>query len=273
MTPTLTTPLSRGLTLVKHQLESRYHARRRVSTASRARFERVVARHARGEDAVFLHVGLSDVAAAFDVDDPYEYLLDVVRDEFESVLAPGFTDYFTTSGVYHKRYSRPKHGTFGRLFLQDADYRTDDAIKSILVDGPYRFEGRVHEDSYHPNGCFEKLVADDVLVMDVGVPWFTCSHLHYFESVFDVPYMTEQSYEGVRYDDETSHESVTQSSGRYTSPYYSFNKPKIQQAMADAGALDSYDFGGMTVLVFSLGDLQEVLREKLSDDPYYLVTL
>lgn len=263
---------SRGANLIKHQLLKQAHERRRVDRASRSRFERILKDHAASEDTVFLHVGLSDIASAFDTD-PYAFLRSKVDSHFESVLAPGFTDYFRTSGVYHKTYSRPKHGTFGTLFLEDADYRTDDAIKSILVRGPYRFDDCLHNDSYHSNGCFAKLVDDDVLVMNVGVPWITCSHLHYLESRYDAPYVVDETFEGVLYETETEHRHIAQTCGQYSSPFYSWNKPKIHRRMAAAGAIDAYDLHGLRVFFFSLGDVARVIGSELSEDPRYLVTL
>ncbi|MFO7928005.1 MAG: AAC(3) family N-acetyltransferase [Halobacteriota archaeon] len=266
------TQASRGANLIKHQLLKRTHERRRVGRASQSRFDRILDRHAADEDAVFVHVGLSDIASAFDTD-PYAFLRSKVDSRFESVLAPGFTDYFKTSGVYHKTYSRPKHGTFGTLFLDDADYRTDDAIKSILVRGPYRFDDCRHDDSYHPDGCFARLVDDDVLVMNVGVPWITCSHLHYFESRHDAPYVVDETFEGVLYETETEHRRVTQTCGQYTSPFYSWNKPKIHRRLAAAGAIDAYDLNGLRLFFFSLGDVARVIGSELAEDPNYLVTL
>ncbi|WP_311173536.1 AAC(3) family N-acetyltransferase [Halobellus ordinarius] len=272
MPPDLLTNASRGANLIKHQSLKRAKQRRGASQVPEARFDDVLDRHAEGHSEVFVHVGLSDVKGAF-ATNPYEFLRSKLNARFESVLAPGFTDYFATSGVYHKQYSRPKHGTFSQLFLDDADYRTDDAMKSILVEGEYRFDDCVHHDSYHPEGCFAKLVEEDTLVLDVGTPWLTCSHLHYFESRFDVPYLTERTFEGVMYTDETDCERIEQTCSIQPSPFYSWNKPKLTRRLDRDGALDRYDLNGLKVLFFTLGDLQSSLAPRLRADPYYLVTL
>lgn len=266
------TQASRGANLIKNQLLKRAHGRRQVGRVSQSRFEQILDSHAAGEDTVFVHVGLSDIASAFDTD-PYAFLRSTVNSRFESVLAPGFTDYFKMSGVYHKTYSRPKHGTFGTLFLEDADYRTDDAIKSILVQGSYHFDGCRHDDSYHRDGCFAKLVDDDVLVMNVGVPWIICSHLHYLESRYNAPYVVDETFEGVLYESETEHRRVAQTCGQYTSPFYSWNRPKIYRRLAAAGAIDAYNLNGLKVFFFSLGDVARVIGSELVEDPNYLVTL
>ncbi|MFP8890754.1 AAC(3) family N-acetyltransferase [Natrialbaceae archaeon A-CW2] len=255
-----------------HQIYKIRNSRRSTSPGSEDEFEQILQKHADGESKVFVHAGLSDIRAAFDAD-PYVYLRDSLDRYFESILTPGFTDYFKTSGVYHLKYSRPKHGTFGKLFLKDSDYRTRDAIKSILVKGPYRFEECNHHDSYSPEGCFAKLVKDNVLVMNVGTQWITCSHLHYFESKYNVDYVIDRTYEGVIYTDDTEYRQIEQSCSVYTSKYYSWNKPKLQRLLEERDVLHRYDLNGLNVWFFKLGDIEEVLGEKLQRDPFYLVTM
>lgn len=272
MSPDPLTTASRGANLLKHQVLKRAKLRRSATQVAESRFDEVLDRHAEGHSKVFVHVGLSDIKRAFDTN-PYEFLRSRLTERFESVLAPGFTDYFATSGVYHKQYSRPKHGTFGQLFLEDADYRTDDAMKSILVAGDYRFDDCVHHDSYHPEGCFAKLVEEDTLILDVGTPWLTCSHLHYFESRFDVAYLTERTFEGVMYTSEADCERIEQTCSIQPSPFYSWNKPKLTRHLERDGVLDRYDLNGLKVLSFTLGDLESSLAPRLRADPYYLVTL
>lgn len=261
----------RGANLVKQQVLKQVLLRRGAGRAPESRLDDLLAEHGAGHSEVFVHVGLSDVRAAFG-GDPYAFLLEKLDAHFESIIAPGFTDYFKTSGVYHKRYSRPKHGTFGTLFLADADYRTDDAIKSFLVRGPYRFEGCVHHDSYHEDGCFSKLVAEDTLVMDIGTPWLTCSHLHYFEAAYDVGYVVERTYDGVLLADGECRE-IEQTCHRYESPFYSWNKPRIERLLKRRGALSKYDLNGLKLLFFSLGDLRDALDGKLTEDDHFLVTV
>ena len=266
------TDASRVANLVKHQALKRLNRRRRAGEAPVGRLEEVLDRHAAGRSKVFVHVGLSDVKRAFG-GDPYALLRSRLAERFRSVLAPGFTDYFAASGVYHKAYSRPKHGTFGTLFLRDADYRTDDAMKSILVDGPYRFDDCRHSDSYHADGCFARLVEENTLILDVGTPWITCSHLHYFESRAGLDYVTEETFEGVICDEETGCEPIEQTCGVRTSPFYSWNKPKLTRDLARDGVLHRYDLNGLEVLCFTLGDLKSSLEPRLDADPSYLVTL
>lgn len=265
------TGVRRGVNLVKQQVLKRVKLRQGAGRVSEPRLDNLIEDHGNGQTEVFVHVGLSDVKAAFDVD-PYAFLLEKLDHQFDSVIAPGFTDYFKTSGVYHKQHSRPKHGTFGGLFLEDADYRTDDAIKSFLVRGPYRFQDCVHHDSYHEDGCFNKLVSDNVLVMDIGTPWLTCSHLHYFESVFDVEYVVERSFQGVLLDDGDCR-PIEQTCHQYESAFYMWNKPKIERLLEQRGVLWRYDLNGLQVLFFRLGDLADVIGEKLQSDEYYLVTV
>ena len=270
--PNLLTNASRAGNLLKHQTLKQVNLRRGAGRVPEDRFDALLDEHAADHSTVFVHVGLADVKAAFD-GNPYRFLLERLDERFDSVLAPGFTDYFKTSGVYHKEFSRPKHGSFVRQFLADADYRTDDAIKSFLVRGDYRFDDCVHDDSYHEEGCFAKLVDDDALVLDVGTPWIVCSHLHFFESRYDVDYVVDRTYDGVVYTDRTSFERVEQTCGQHVSELYSWNKPKLMRLLEAEGALDRYDLNGLNVLAFTLGDVDAALGPKLREDPYWLVTL
>lgn len=268
----LRTNVRRFAYLPLHQIQKRVKRKGSPSDVHVGDFDDLLEEHSKGESEVLVHAGLRDIRAAFDTD-PYVLLRNKLDEHFESTLIPGFTDYFKTSGVYHVEYSKPKHGTFGELFLEDADYRTRDAIKSFLVRGPYRFDGCEHHHSYHPDGCFAKLVEDDVLVMNIGVPWITCSHLHYLEHVHDVDYLTEATYEGVMYTNETEHSSISQTCSVYRSKFFSWNKPKIQRKLVQEGVAHTYDLGGLWVSFFSLRDTMDVIGAELERNQYYLVTL
>lgn len=223
-----------------------------------------------GHDVAFAHVGLSDVNRAFD-GDPYVIVRDSLQSAFGSVLAPGFTDYFRATGVYDKQYSRPKHGTFGKLFLDDADYRTNDACRSILVSGDYRFGECDHRHTFATDGCFEKLNRDDVLVVSIGTPWLVCSYLHHLEAKYDVPYVTPRTFEGVMHDDGTRTE-ITQTTHVEDGMWF-FNKLRLHRLLRRHGVLDEYNIRGLRVFAASISAIDDVVAQKLKDDPYYLVTL
>lgn len=266
------TDASRAANLIKHQALKQVKRRQSASKASVSRLDELLDRHGDNHSKVFVHVGLSDIKRAFETD-PYAFLRSKLHEHFRSVLAPGFTDYFATSGVYHKQYSRPKHGTFGQLFLRDADYRTDDAMKSILVEGPYRFDDCLHSNTYHEDGCFARLVEEDTLILDIGTPWLTCSHLHYFENRMGLDYVVEETFDGVICSEEAGCETVEQTCGVGISPFYSWNKPKLTRHLERDGVLHRYDLNGLQVLFFTLGDLKSSLVPRLNADPKYLVTL
>lgn len=220
-------------------------------------------------DTVWAHVGLSDVNAALP-GNPYTSVMDALTAHFESVLTTGFTHYFKTSGVYDKQHSQPHHGMFTKLFLADATYRTDDAIKSILVNGPYRFDGCNHRDTYASDGCFQQLRDDDILVVSIGTPWLICSYLHHIEARYDVPYMEHRDFEGVMYDDGSLSE-IVQRNHSYDG-IWRFNKLKIHYRLRRENKLDEYHQNGLSVFVFPLSWIDDVLSPRVAADPYYLVT-
>lgn len=220
---------------------------------------------------IFCHVGLSGVNAAFD-GDPYEFLRGTLKNHFETIMAPGFTDYFEDSGVYHKKYSRPKHGAFARLLYKDAEYRTDDAIRSFIVDGPYRFDSCNHRKSYGNRSCFAKLEADNIPILNIGTPWLICSQLHHLEYVHEVPYLKEVILDGVMFQDKkTDPKHIEQTFGKYTEKF-AWNRRKIRHDLENAGALVTYNRNGLRLMVTYAQDIRDVIGPKIQEDPYYLIT-
>ncbi|GAB3705852.1 AAC(3) family N-acetyltransferase [Halorubrum pallidum] len=225
-------------------------------------------------DTVFVHVGLSDVNAAVD-GNPYTFLYDTLIDNFESVLAPGFTPSFRSCGVYHKQFSKPEYGMFSKLFGADAEYRTNDAIHSILVDGNYRFDNCDHHDSFGPSGCWQQLEEDNVLYLNIGTDDFLATQLHYLEVALDLPYVTTPEHDGVVYYDVDDYEEITQSNYGYEYDYWLETFPnwsKIRRYLESTNAVTDHSTGGLTIYSFKARDIREALEPKLADDPYYLVT-
>jgi aminoglycoside N3'-acetyltransferase len=145
------------------------------------------------DPTIFVHVGLSDVNAAFG-GRSYDRLYTELTQQFESVLVPGFTPSFRDSGVYHNVYSRPQVGMFPRLFMDDAEYRTDDALHSIQVAGDYRFEDCDHHDTFGPEGCYAKLDRDNVLIANIGTNRLVSTQNHYISLRADPPYHTTETH-------------------------------------------------------------------------------
>lgn len=248
--------------------------RRQFEPASRVdetTFEEVLASYS--TETVYVHIGLKDLKRAFDRN-PYEFIMSSLDNNFENILAAGFTPSFRTAEerVYHKSNSKPHFGAFARLFLEDADYRTNDATNSILVRGEYRFDDCDHHRSFAEDGCFGKLDADNVLYANIGTNRLVCSHLHYLEHVLDVPYLQTNTYEGTIYYDEHECETITQHSDVYTSPVV-WNREKIEADLIREGILDRYELNGLCLRFFRSRELSEFIESKIDADPYYLVTL
>jgi len=224
------------------------------------------------DDTVFVHIGLSDINAAFE-GNPFEFVMDALDSRFESILTSGFTPSFRKDDgrVYHKQYSTPRFGTFAKLFQSVADYRTDDATNSVLVRGPRRFPDCDHHDTWSPNGLFGALDDANVQYLNIGTDWLTASQLHYIEYIADVPYVDRVDYDGIIYYDETDHEPITQRTHRYRRSV-TWNRAKIADDLADAGVLDRYNRNGLRVFAFNAREMREALEPKLEADPYYLVT-
>ena len=225
------------------------------------------------DEVVFVHVGLSDINTAVS-GNPYDFILDRLTDNFESVMGTGYTPSFRSTGIYHKEFSRPKFGVFSRLFLEDAEYRTDDAIHSILVTGDYRFDDYDHHDSFGEDGVRRKLDEDNVLCLNVGTDSFTCLVFHYLEGIMDLPYVTHPEFDGVIYYDETEYDHISQRNYRYTDERIGFpwNEGKVRRRLEAEGLLQDHSIGDLQILAYRFNDVKQALVPLLEADPYYLVT-
>ena len=222
------------------------------------------------EDAVFVHVGLSDVNAAFD-GDPYEFVRDHLDARFDSILTPAFTQSFRETGEFHRTETDPDLGAFASLFFEDADYRTADPLHSIQVQGDYRFDGCAVRDTFGPDGCYAQLERDDVRILDIGTKWLISTQLHYIERVTDVPYSETVEVEGtVEYDD-GRREAVAQRNYSKNNYLYFWDRLGIQQDLIDEGVLDHHDLNGLRVISVTASDLREALESRIAEDPYYMV--
>ena len=221
-------------------------------------------------DVVFTHVGLSDIKTAFQTN-PYDFLIETLEDHFESILAPGYTPQFRSVGLYDKQTSEPAYGMWPKLFFQDAQYRTDDAIHSILVRGDYRFEDCNHHDTFAQDGCFGQLDQDNVLIMNIGTPYLICTHNYYVERQNNVPYYTSRTYEGTLVCEDDTSERIQQRD-RSTTVFTKQAWKKIQTAGVEHGVIDRHDLNGLLILAFKAREYHEFLREKLRNNPYFMVT-
>lgn len=259
-----------GWNTAKHYLLREYHDRS-VGSVAEHRLDDALAAYD-DRETVFVHAGLSAVKRAFG-GNPYEFLLGKLEHHFDNVLVPGFTPSFRQSGIFHRLYSKPEFGTFARLFHCDAEYRTADAIHSILVRGDYRFERCDHQDSFGPDSCWAKLDADRVLYLNIGTDWLVSTQHHHIEHAADVPYLRRVEHEGIVYHEETTHEEVTQRNYEYDFPFpVKRGALGIQRDLVAEGVIEKHDMNGLLVLLFDARELREALEGKLERDPYYLIT-
>lgn len=239
-----------------------------VGTVDDERFDDILSQY--DDDVVFVHAGLSDVKNAFGTN-PYRFLLNKLDEHFKSILAPGFTPSFRSTGLYHKQFSKPEVGAFSRLFLDDANYRTDDAIHSILVRGDYRFNDCNHQNSFSDNSCWEQLDKDNILYMNIGTPWLISTQHHYLEHRFDVPYISRNIYRGIIYHDCYTYSKVSQTNYNYKMPVKRSSK-KIEVYLKNSHGISKFNLEGLEILLFRAQDMRKALSQKIKQDPYYLVT-
>lgn len=218
-------------------------------------------------DTVVVYAGLSDVAAAFG-GDPYERLRDALFAEFDAVLTPGFTFSFRRTGTVDLDRAPPETGTFGRRFLADAAFRTDDPVFSLLGAGDFAFATDGTDRSYGPDGYWAELHDQDVVYLNVGTGRFRCSAFHLAEVRHRVPYVSETELSGLvkRNGDvrRVTHRIPTDDR------YRRFARRKVRADLGDA--LTDASVGGVRIQGCRASDVDALLDDRLSEDEYYLVS-
>ncbi|MFB6178940.1 MAG: AAC(3) family N-acetyltransferase, partial [Halorientalis sp.] len=206
-----------------------------------------------------------------DATNPFEFVVDHLDARFDSILTPAFTQSFRDTGYFHREESEPELGAFASLAFETADYRTADPLHSISVLGDYRFEDCDHHDTFGPDGCYAKLDADDVRILNVGTRWLISTQIHYVERRMDVPYTETVDVEGTVYHGNGTHEQVAQTTYDKNKYVYYWDRLRIMRDLLEDGVLDHYDLNGLKVISVSAQDLREGLEPRIEDDPYYLV--
>lgn len=228
------------------------------------------------EKTVFVHIGLRQIKTAFQLD-AYDFILDLLTQNFQSIIAPGFTPSFRQTGLYHKLYSAPEYGKFSKLFLKDATFRTDDPIYSLLVLGDYQFENSYTKEVFGPGGAYDQLDKDNILCLSIGTPWPVSSQKHYIEYRSNLPYVERVTYEGIIYYDEQNHNKIATINyvrKHWFNKYVSliWNNYKLAKHMKKAGIMEQYNLNGLMIYAFKLRDMRVFIEEKFIKEPYYLFT-
>jgi len=222
-------------------------------------------------NSIMLHVSLRAVKNAFGVPNPFTFLLGRLEKRFTNMIVPGFTHSFEQSRVYHKLFSMPEDGVFNKLFLPYSSSRTNDAIHSLLVLGPYDFSECDHKNTFSADGCFAKLDSTNTTIVDIGTEDFISTQLHFVESCCKVPYREEKELPGIIYYDETHFEHIEQITTKRLIKA-AWNRSKIERYLMARGVLKKYKISNFNIRVFDSRDLRIEIEKKIYSDPYFLIT-
>lgn len=228
---------------------------------------------------LLLHVGLRPIveliggsyrAAAVE-------LLAVIEDLYQpiNILIPTFTYTFTKSGIYHRYYSRSEVGRFGeearRLYPQN---RTMDPVFSVV-------DTRGKIANLHPmnwatafgtGSLFEYLWGEDTVAINIGLPEFISTQLHYIECVHQLPYRYEKNFPGTVYSNETQHADVNYSYFvRKVDQSTEWDRDKIETDCMEAKIMNTQDVHGIHASCISAKALQRFLTPKIKNEETYLL--
>lgn len=226
------------------------------------------------DDTVFLHIGLSDIKSAFNRN-PYDFLMEKLETSFQTLIVPGFTPSFKQTGIFHKKFSFPEYGTFPKLFLHDAEYRTDDAIHSVLIRGNNRYTNCQNRDSFSEESCWAKFDEENTLILNIGTEKFLMTQLYYIERRNNLPYVEKPKYDGVIYSNPYEFSTIRQVNHKCQHNFPVSMPPnwrKIESYLKSTNSLWDFSTNGLTVYAFRAKDVRISLENKLEEDEYFLRT-
>ena len=227
---------------------------------------------------IFVHAGLKSIkmVTGDDYQDIISKLIKALQEVYSpnSIIVPSFTPSFRKTGVYSKNYSKGEYGVFSELPRHQADMRTDDAIHGVAIftKDTSKFDNIDYQDTFSENELYATL-KKNTYILNISTNFFVSTYMHYIEEDLKVPYKKNGGLEskGILLDENNQPKKIVQNNHHYL--YRTeINREKVKRTLEKNNALNSIEYLGLKSSCIAVEDLDAILREEISKDPYYLVT-
>lgn len=227
---------------------------------------------------IFIHAGLKSINLI--TGDKYDVivsnLINVLKKVYNpsAIFTPSFTPSFRKTGVYSKNYSKGEYGVFSELPRHQADMRTDDAIHGVAIftEDIEKFKNYNYHDTFSSDGFYASL-KENTYVLNLTTNFFVSTYMHYIEEDLKVPYKKTGGLasSGIMYNENDQPIKITQNNHHYI--YKSeINREKVRKLLESKSVLKWNHYLGLQNSCISVKDLDNVLREAMIADPYFLVS-
>ncbi|HOF59737.1 MAG TPA: AAC(3) family N-acetyltransferase [Candidatus Syntrophosphaera sp.] len=252
---------------------TRSHARYKTypySKANTIQLEDYLASSPSRDAVVF--VGLKQVRHSMGVDDPFDYLNDILAKTFDTLIVPTFTPSVIKTGVFDIRNTPSENGAFSQLFMRQADCRTMSPFKSFCIKSSRAKDIMQLQtmNDYAEGGIFEYLHSNDLVSINVGTVNPRFSTIHFCEYQGKAPYLLPRSVKV----------NVIGKNGLGAEDMYyyldnkikvKFNRNKLEKDLVNAGLITIMVINDLVVRLISERLAFDFMLDRMRKDPYYLV--
>lgn len=197
-------------------------------------------------ESIVLFVGLRQMKYFLNLDDPGNFLINLVAGHFKNVLVPTFTPSVINNHLFDIVNTKSESGSFSNIFLQNASFRTPSPFKSFAVVGPIigKLQELQYDNDFLSNGIFDFINNQNIPSVNVGTDDIRFSCIHYAESVSSVPYVkmnkfTIEVYENGSYLYKKDFGKLDYLFG------YKFNRAKIENDLTASHLITTEDIEGL----------------------------
>lgn len=223
-------------------------------------------------DTIIVCVGLKQIKYYAGIENPAEFVLDLLQKKFKNIISPAFTGSVAKTEFFDVKNTPSDHGPFSNILLKMADYRTPSPFRSWSVKGPIakEIEQLQYENDFAPNGIFEFIYKNNISTLNIGTTDIRPALIHYVEYFKNVPYLkVEKKTIKVRDVDGNIRNTVTTKVGYKMN--YKFNRDKIEKDLIQNNLIQSKNFNGICMRYIPGDEHFHYFIARLSDDPYYLI--
>jgi aminoglycoside N3'-acetyltransferase len=230
------------------------------------------------DSTIYIHAGLKPIKQISNIG--YSELVDsiirILKDKYtpKALMSPAFTPSFRKNKLFSVNYSKSEVGIFSEIFRTKADYRTPDPVFSSSIISSKNnkdFENYDYTDSFSENGLFSNL-KNDAYILNIATDHFVSTYFHYLEVNLNLPYRKVIITNGILFDN--LNQPINVNHKNYDDVHRaSINRNKINSLFLRENIIKYNYYMGLSISLIKVSDMDKCLRNKIKDDPYFMVTL
>jgi aminoglycoside N3'-acetyltransferase len=224
------------------------------------------------ESSAIVFVGLKQVKYSMGVDNPFDYVNNVLAAAFDNLIIPTFTPAVLNTGSFDALNTPSENGTFSQQFLGVAESRTLCPFKSYAIKGNRTKEIMSLQtlNDYSDGGMYQFINSNDIITVNIGTTDVRFGAIHYSEYMSDLPYLLMRRMM-IQVTDLSGNSSI----GDYHYLDYKMkikiNRIKLEKDLLKAGIMSMIRINDLVVRLLPEKDYYNYLMQRLKANPFYLI--